>query len=127
MALDSVLFDDGATGMSGSDKYIKKRKGRTTLYYQRAVPKAMQGKYGKVIQESLGTSDLRAARHKRDELTVEWNRTFAAGEQQTKRTDIRSKATQVAKLFHVGDGFEGLHGGAPIVGTKKPAEVAGRG
>jgi hypothetical protein len=59
-----------------SDKYLKIRPGRSNYYYQRAVPRDLQRKFGKVISESLNTSDKREARKLRDVKSVYWSTQF---------------------------------------------------
>ena len=59
-----------------SDKYLKIRSGRSNYYYQRAVPRDLQRKFGKVISESLNTSDKREARKLRDVKSVYWSTQF---------------------------------------------------
>lgn len=56
-------------------KYLKQR-GRV-WWFQRAVPKALQLQYGKIIQETLTTSDLREAQQLRDVKAVEWSLIFS--------------------------------------------------
>lgn len=58
------------------DRRLKSRPGRTSLYYQRAVPKDLQHIHGKVIEECLHTSDKKKARRLRDIKDVQWDAQF---------------------------------------------------
>lgn len=56
-------------------QHLKRRGGR--WYFQLAVPSDLQPLLGrKVVQEALGTADLREARAKRDELLGDWRARF---------------------------------------------------
>ncbi|MES9870243.1 MAG: DUF6538 domain-containing protein, partial [Sedimenticola sp.] len=55
-------------------KYLKLRG--SVWWFQRAVPSELQKRYGKVIQETLSTSDLKEAQKRRDVKSVQWTLTF---------------------------------------------------
>lgn len=79
------------TPSSTANRRLKTRKGRSSFYYQRAVPRDLQPELGKVIEDCLHTSDLREARRLRDIRDVRWDAEF------DKLRTIRNQAGPVAQ------------------------------
>src|SRR4051794_18967547 len=53
---------------------------RSTWYYRRRVPKDLVGRFGKFVQFSLGTKDLKHAKQRRAVADLEWDARFAGAE-----------------------------------------------
>ena len=83
------------------DKYLKQRG--SVWYFQRAVPKLLQAAFGKVIVETLGTSDLRKARVLRDAKKVTWDILFREKQPEDSHLSSPEKHTRriMSDLKHV--------------------------
>ena len=75
--------------MSGT-LHLVCRKG--VWYYRRRVPQHLVGKLGKVVQFSLGTSNLAQAKKRREVADVEWSARFEKADKGRKRTNISPPA-----------------------------------
>lgn len=58
-----------------------------TWYYRRRVPRHLAATFGKVVQFSLGTKDLKAAKQRRTVAELEWDARFATEEDRLAQAD----------------------------------------
>jgi len=71
-----------------STHHLWRRRGRANWYFQLRVPEDLRHIYGKMIQTALGTSDVREAKLRRDQLLGEWRTRFEAARQQPALEDV---------------------------------------